>query len=338
MVAVLAILATITAEGLTGRLVDARRLAERASLDEIASAFRGQVARARSLPAPGGWAGFLASPMGLSPWELATNRSGNARVLLYDPAFRFGMDASPATATADLVQTSLGSTNLASPRVLLVSSTGAALPSLAGVSFDALWTCPDGSVPADWPAWESSGADLRIARMDLRDLFHRVILQNTDLDLSASYAVHAVTDVGSLGPEASMETQLLDGSILYLRLPDGTVQVADALRGETSYVFERGRWNRRVNMGWDGQTGALGTLSDDFVAAGVAPYNRPNWDGALPQSVLDEMHQFLVLYDRWAERGFPGGTGSGADQPDYRMLRESALRLTTFGFDLIRAN
>jgi prepilin-type N-terminal cleavage/methylation domain-containing protein len=338
VLAILVIIGTLATETVSTRIRITHRSTEQQNLDRIGTVFRQQILQTRSIPTTGSWHQFVAGSLGVSPSQTLTNRIGNTRILRFDPAFRVGPDArSPATASAVIQQTSQGSINPIQPRAVLISSTADPLPDISPVSFDALWNCTPDSFPAGWPPWTSTASDLHISRIDLRNLFNRVLLQNNDLVREARYSIQSPTDSQPISQGMAREMWVYKGSILYLTQSDNTLQAAEVVRDEVSFVFEGGRWNRRVILGRDPQSGSFADLSDAFLGL-AAPPPTDAQHGATQQSVIEEMYHFMVQYARWAARDFPGGSGSASQVPEYRTLTESAGRLGTFSLNLLGAN
>src|SRR5205814_2149402 len=88
----------------------------------------------------------------------------------------------PYTQTIAGTGTNVGGMNLPglNLRLMILSSLSLSLP--ATIDFNTTWATAEGSVPPGWPAaWSNRGDDLRIQRLDLTPLFHRVILNPNDL-------------------------------------------------------------------------------------------------------------------------------------------------------------
>lgn len=335
VMAIIVILASVGAEAISTRIRVTQRNTEQQNLDRIADTFREQVARARAIPDPATWTQFVCGPLGLSPAQVSTNRSGNVRILRYDPAFRVGADSrSPSTSSSPIEQTSLGSINPVNPRAILVTSTADSLPDFSSVSFDALWNCAVDSLPAGWPAWNSSRTDLKLARIDLRTLFARVVLQNNDPFNDAHYAVQTPADTVSVTPGNVAEMWCYRGSILFLNQNANTIQAAEVVHDEVSFIYEEGRWNRRVILGRDPKLGSFASTADTFLHSATPPATDKQL-GATQQAIVEEMYQFMIQYSRWSAKGFPGGTGPLAQIPEFRTLSDSASRLGAFSLNLL---
>lgn len=328
VLAVLTLMLWLSADGALARGKRIKRQAEAAELTLLADTWIQAALRIRTLPAATNWVDWLAAGSSLPPLRIARNGSGYMRQLVFDPVARFGrpLEAAP------FVQSATGSLEPARPRLLLVSSLSDDLPDLSTLSFDAMWTNAPEERPTGWPAtWVGEPGDLLIERLDLRARFHRMVLHNLDGDAAAGYAVTRVA--ASLPGGGAMEGWFLSGSVVELKLPDGSVQAAEVLSEDVSYVFERRRWRRQITDG-PARTGGLGALADQFLSA--------PWPPATPLSpadqaaIVDESVSYLRAYATWSAEGFPvtGGTGPGAN-PWHRSVTESQARLRDFTQHLI---
>ncbi|MCW5557153.1 MAG: hypothetical protein KIT22_04880 [Verrucomicrobiae bacterium] len=316
MLAVLAILIAVSANALFARVRQARRQEEAADLERIAGLWTPALTRSLSLPSTDQWTEWLATNASPPIQRVAFNASGLRRQAIYDPAARLGLPAAPPP----FLQTASGSTTPVHLRLILASGLTEDLPDLRSLDFESLWTNAPGQWPAGWPAtWAGEPADLVLARVDFGHRFRRVILQNADRLAEAGYAVQS--QPATLPPGDVVDGWFIEGSLLELHAAAGTpptVQAAERISEDTSFVFERGRWTRPPSDGPSTQDG-LGALADRFLEA-----RTPAVSDADQRAVVDEWVAYLNAYAQWSHRGFP--TDPPAD-PSHRAAREAQARL-----------
>ncbi len=298
---VIAIIAAIVLEGVLQKMKQAARDTEAQNLTNLVAALVRNVTVAKSIPNAGTWTYFVAtnSLMAVAPNWVSNNAVGNARLFLTDPNFSLPL---PYT------QTVVGATSPpASLRVAIVSSLAVPLP--VGASFADVWTNPPGSVPATWPApWNSNyGQDLKIQRVDLGNLFHRVLLENLEATTNAPYAVEgsSLTNVPAL---SQAQAWFLDSSALnlwfypnYPSLTTSNLQGRQYIKGDVSFVFEHGRWGRYVYYGRAPSYGPFGNWVNAFLTNSLHTPVPP----ASPQAVADSMYNLLYYATLWAQQGYP---------------------------------
>ena len=327
---IVAVLTVVVTESVLTRIRQTQRQSEAASLATIANAWVTRVERTRTVPAVTNWATFVAADLDMRVGQVTTSPVGNDRVFLFDPTFQMG----PSATLPPFNQTLNGSVALQNPRAVIVGSAGVPLPDFSNVAFTNLWNCAPDALPTDWPSWDSVGADLKIERVDLRHLFHRIVLQNHDNYNTARYSINTTNTMGSLASGGRLDAWFIHGSILNLHYSNTQLQAAEVILEDASYVFENGRWGRYVLYGRDNSMGPFGTLVDAYLAAPQPPPNG-NQFGSNKRSIVDEMFYYMWNYARWSERGFPkGGTSSDTQVPEYRSMLETTDRLNAWTFNL----
>ncbi len=302
---VIAIIAAIVLEGVLQKMKQAARDTEAQNLTNLVAALVRNVTVAKSIPNAGTWTYFVAtnSLMAVAPNWVSNNAVGNARLFLTDPNFSLPL---PYT------QTVVGATSPpASLRVAIVSSLAVPLP--VGASFADVWTNPPGSVPATWPApWNGNyGQDLKIQRVDLGNLFHRVLLENLEVATNAPYAVEG-SSLTNVPASSQAQAWFLDSSALnlwfypnYPSLTTSNLQGRQYIKGDVSFVFEHGRWGRYMYYGRNTAPnyGPFGNWVNAFLTSALHAPTPP----ASPQGIADAMYNFLYYTAQWAQQGYPAG-------------------------------
>ena len=173
---------------------------------------------------------------------------------------------------------------------------------------------------------------MKFKRIDFRDLFHRLVLNNIDSHIDAQFSIDYLSAV-TLPSANFIERWYLKNSNIGLRSADGTLQIQEVLLNDRSYVFQNGSWGRKFSQGTDG-TGSFGQLVEDFLNAPLSP---DRVFGADQQAVVNEMYWYMWSYALWANDGFPKG-GSNSDQqvPAFRAVNDSQDRLEDFAGNLIQ--
>lgn len=328
---IVVILGSIVAIGVVDRIKMANRDAERVSLDTLVSSFHEYVARTKTVPGSNVWGASMANYLSLAVNRVTTNGMGQGRLFLYDPAFRIGP---AANGVPPYSQSSTGSLRPASARVVVVSSLGSALPTVAynATTFSNLWNTPSNAIPADWVgSWSGRGTDLQIARCDLSGMFHKVLLENLDLSRAAPYSVEGTNTLTSVPAGTRREFWLIDTSSLNFHFNDGTLQAREFITEDASYTFEDGAWRRYPRYGRGGSSGWFGDMVDQFIAAPQPPTN--NRRVSCQRHVCDSMHEFLKNYGEWSKDDF-GGHGNWPHCPGYDKASNGKTCLNNYSRDM----
>src|SRR5207249_2654760 len=154
----------------------------------------------------------VATELGVDTTAVTANPRRQPRFFLIDPNLNIsntgvtqGGSGEPALPYA---QANAGSTNHpASPRVLILSSIGFALPGgiVSGVptaaDFTNIWNSADGTVPTAAPvfaSWAGGGGDLKVQRVDLSPLFVKLMLSRSiSSRLWPSYSIDQTSSVST---------------------------------------------------------------------------------------------------------------------------------------------
>lgn len=330
VLAVIAILGAYVAQNAIVRMRDEARRAEQVSLLNMSDALRTAVTLQKGVPAAGGLAGLVALQLEIAPGRAQQTPQGSLRRFLLDPAMRVGTNDS---ATVPYSQTAAGSVQPVSPRGMIVSCLARDVP--ADLDFNTTWDLPKGAVPAGMTA---DPDDFFVQRIDLRGVFHRVILTNVDRDNQGLYEIDesGVQRLESLGRR---EAWFLHGTAITLYYATGDLQAREFIREDVSYVHEHGKWGRAMIYGNRPPMGSFGELVEAFLNA--PPPADPKF-GANQQAVIDEFYEYMWTYAIWAMGSPPliqqfekGGTTSDTLVPPFRILNDCDARMAAFSNNLI---
>ena len=332
VLAIVLLLSAVVAENVVTRIRNANADAEGVSITTLANAVQTSVVRSKSLPAATNWAQAAASYLSLPINKVTATASGIQRLFLADPAFRAGTNS---LQQLPYVQTAAGSIAPISPRVMIVSSLATALPAITlnSTTFSNIWHTPPNGVPVDWPsAWANKGQDLRIVRLDLVGLFHRVVLENLDLNYAAPFSIETTNTLTSVPVGGRKEMWLIDTTVFNFHFTDNTLQAREQIVGDVSYTFENGRWRRYVLYGPGLSAGWFGQMVDAFLAAPPPPgmtrrYSNQQW-------VVDAMYTFLYNFGEWSLDSFSGGA-PWPHIPAYEQAYAGASGLSSYSSDLL---
>ena len=300
-------------------------LKEVAALKSIATAFKESVKRSRYVPDHTGWASAVAGQLGWQTNDVTANDRNFPRIFLFDPTMQIGTNnATPLIPYAQTISGSMVNSGGSivrpiNPRFMVLSSIGTPLPSslasgLGDVSganaFTNIWFTPDRGVPTGWSGM--NGADLKIERIDLSDLFVQIVLANADTTLVPSYGVDNLTAVNvpyTSSPPPPM--YFIRGSELKLYDENGTLEYSEILHGSRDYTFELGSWQGKPYLGRavDNPMGKdLQRAMDLFLRA---PVNQNAQGGATKQSVYNAMVAYMEAFIAWRDNGYPGESCPG---------------------------
>jgi type II secretory pathway pseudopilin PulG len=338
MIGVLAVIAILAAVLVPAWLRQMDRVAgdnESAALKSFGEALQQSIMRDRYIPSDADWAANIAAEFGADVTYVTTNPRRQPRYFLIDPALQVGVNGGGLPYT----QTSVGSvvTNGSgvlippvSPRVMIVSSVGQALPAgfasgvASAANFTNIWNTVDGTVPINAPifsGWTGSGDELRIQRVDLSPLFVQLQLTKSISSRGANpgYSIDADNWAGAIQVSSTLSDwpgYFIQNSMLYLYndpnnpVPGGgyldSVQI---LIRNNAFIYDQNTW--RGSIGGEGFLGGLDIASvvDRYLAAypNVLAQNGANQQAEVVRRMMD----FMDRYDDWAAAGFPG-TGSSS--------------------------
>jgi type II secretory pathway pseudopilin PulG len=325
ILAVLAILATVLAPSFVRTMDKSASDQESATLKSFGDALQQSILRKRYIPSEVDWATNIAAEFGADVTYVTTSPRNQPRYFLIDPALQVGVNGGGLPYT----QTSVGSavTNNSgtiippiSPRVIIISSIGRALPAgfVSGVALPAnftnIWNAPDGTVPPApiFSGWPGSGDELRVQRIDLSPVFVQLQLTKSvtsrccprySIDGNDWGTAIAVTDTRPDWPG-----YFIQNSMLYLYKHGSQLDSLQILIRNNTFIYDQNTW--RGSIGGEGFAGGLDIASmvDRYLAAypNVNAQNGTNQQAVVVKSMMD----FMDRYDEWAAAGFPAPSSS----------------------------
>jgi len=172
---------------------------------------------------------------------------------------------------------------------------------LSGMTFDNLWERPESGFPIGWPQdWDGNAQDLKMQRIELGAMFHRVILNNLTLSQNASWNLDGSNQVQVVPPSTRIEFWVMDDSAMSFYQPNGQVielTFVELVKEDISFVFDDGEWTRFLGSQLDGDCeDAFATLVNQFLSAPL----RPGASAANTQSVVDAFFDFSRGLDLWS--------------------------------------
>jgi type II secretory pathway pseudopilin PulG len=330
IVGIIAFLASVVLVNVIQRMKRSAQDAETLSMEAIAGALRTNIIRTKRIPTVANWPQAVAEELSLPLSRVTQTRVGNARVFLAD-------DAWPAALTLPYTNAVTGTALPANARLLVASSVGSAI---GNPSFASGWTAPDQTVPAGW-TFAGDVNDLKIQRVDLRTIFHRIVMSNLDPFRLAPYTIDVPENTNAIAFGGVVNGFFLRESAVSLHYASGALQAREYLRDDTSYVFEDGRWNRHILYGAKPLLGPFGELAEQFRTNSINP-NTKNL--ATPQAVIEEVFSYLYIYGQWGttppQFGYdPGGLFPGINSwqqlPLTLQVRDAQARLEIISANLI---
>lgn len=345
MIAVLAAIAALAAALLVPtirRLDHLAREKEANTLATMAAAFKERAVTVRTIPNETGWAAAVAAVTGQQLNVITANERGLARIFLIDPALRIGDSAGAALSytqkvTGHVFPTVTNSARPVSPRLMMVSSCSAPLPTnlVSGVgassgaySFNNLWTTAEGAIPTGW-SWSGRADDLKIQRIDLSDLFVQVVLNNRDTNLVPSYRVSTgtvATASANVAYGCRFPMYFLKGSEIQLYNVAGTNEYSELLSRSKSFTFEKGTWQAESFIATGVSQPTPMDLQRAFNLFMAAPTNAYANAGASQTTVSNAVMSYLSNYIVWRNDGYP--LGGGGKPPDELEDAQTLLRTT----------
>jgi type II secretory pathway pseudopilin PulG len=325
MVGVLAVVALLAVAILPNVIRQMDRAAwtrETADLDSIADALQQSILRSKTIPNHANIPAAVANELALPVNAITTNPRRHARAILVDPALRINGATLPYTQTAAI--------NIIAPqsaRLMIVSSLSTALPVASGIlssnDFNDIWNTAENTKPGTWTSWTGKGEDLRIKKINLGPLFHRIMLVNRDTNGAARFSINSTSTISVPTGPVGVDAYFLDGSVVGLHDAAGVTFTRYLLDRDISFVFERSQWS-----GWIGPGDPFFEISDEF-AREAAEFLESTWNedakkGASQTGVLVSMYVFMFDYALWAEEcpGFSrhGLGGNISSVPEYAIL------------------
>lgn len=313
LIGVLAVLAVLAAFLLPSGIRYLDRVAldkETAYLQSLSDAFQGAILRNRAIPAANQWPGFIANQTGADLGAVTVNPRGNNRAFLFDKAGWLNTGL-PYT------QTNTSPPGLASvpanPRIMIVSSLGAALPAglnntaMTAGEFNALWNVAPRAVPSGspWTGWAGRGDDLVVQRLNLSPLFHRVVLSTY---LGTNLGLYRVETNFYLAPSSNLVSRFYLKNTpmdLFASAPTTNLNLTFLVERDTSYVYENGSWRKTILGAAAAGMGDASGIVDAFLRApGNIRAANTNPSKIQQQIIVEYFIQYMSNYNKWEDTNF----------------------------------
>jgi hypothetical protein len=306
------------------RQVDQARLTrESADLKSCSEAFTRSILRTRTVPVVSDIPTSIASESSLSPSQITGTPIGTRRGFVLDPALRMG---------AGLPYVQTGNAGIPTPptsaRLVILSSLARPYPlgsdetNNSVANFNAIWLTGQNAKPVTWLDWKGMGDDLRIERVNLTPLFHRLILVNHDPDHQPKFAINASGVLTDPPTNTVWDAYYLEGSVVDL-FAGADLQTRHLINRDISFVFENQIWTGIIGRGAPptGLPETFARSADQFLRA---PWNTGARQGANQLPIVLAMANFMQSYSAWAN-GCPHfayhfNPGSPGNIPEYRLL------------------
>ena len=237
VLAIMGILAGALAPNIFQAIDDAYAIAEEENLIALEDALRTYIMTNKRIPSASinDWTAALGETSALALSSVKNNRRNYARRLYFDPRF-FSPNDSSFTGFTQIQ----GLSNApVSPRLMIVSDLKKNLPNAptSSTAFNAIWN--QSSAPA-----VVEGHMLKIQRVNLSDIFHRLVLSNQNA-IASAYSIEGGSQSSVPGASGGLDGEitryLLSGSKLNLHtapFPTGAVGRSLILRRQTSLRYQ----------------------------------------------------------------------------------------------------
>jgi hypothetical protein len=342
VLAILAIVLTTIAVSFAKRMDRLASERETASLKKMAAAFKRSVEANRYIPDATTWVATVAAQLGWHTNAVSANERQIARVLLIDPFMQVG-SASVGGPLLPYTQTTAGSVVLngadvirpPNPRFMIISTTGSPLPSgiVSGLgatnganAFNNIWATAEGAVPTGWAF--DNGDDLKIARIDLSDLFVPISLWNFDSTRTAFYGIDGLTTNSvTYAVITPPPRYFIRGTELKLYGATGAadLQYAEVVFTGHDFVFELGGWTAKSLLGRGVGTPYGKDLQRALDLFLRAPVNQYAQAGATRAGVRDAMVAYMTAFIAWRDAAGGSYPGEGCPGPVANNTYTTAL-------------
>jgi len=229
VLAVMAILAAVIAPPVIQEINRAKADSETQNLVSMSKELEEYIRAKKIIPSAAGWVKAVASESTVQESKIKSNNSGFTRGYYVDPHFFTGTNKTFSA----YVQNAGLTTAPVSPRIMIVSSltANAPAPPTTFSVFDATWNQTAGKLVTE-------SANVKIQRIHLGFLFHRVLLTNQSATLTPSYRIEAGTKTSvPAGSPGQLTRYVLDGSKLSLFLDTGSLNYALLVREDESLLY-----------------------------------------------------------------------------------------------------
>ena len=318
VLAILAIVVSVTTESILSRVAATRRQAEVSEMARIVACMEKVVKRDHQLPAPSDWPSLVAAGLACPPSLIHTNSYGAPRLWIPDPGWNIA-GRGPLMAYR---QDAYGTAKPQRIRVLLVSAPSGVVPEPSESEFERWWESLAGAIsPGGTWAETFRDDDVVVERIGFEPLFHRVVLNNLSTDIPARWAVDRVEDAGSCSPGRHHEAYYIESSRLLLLDSRGAIQEVVLIQDASSWVFDAGRWHRHLGPSSGSGLNELARIPSELAA-------MPALSGLEPVEVADAMYDLMAAYIRWSADDFRRAEAPSFSMlPSHRRVAEAAERL-----------
>jgi type II secretory pathway pseudopilin PulG len=335
ILAVIAILAALLLPALIKEIDKVVADQEKASLQSFSGALQSCIKRSRRIPGAAGydWATNISAELGLDLASVSNNVRRQPRILVIDTN-GFG------TLTLPYAQNNAGANLPSNPRLMILSSLGARLPTnlvntalangkLATSDFNNLWNWD--STPAHfpttgvWNGWNGSPNDITVQRINLSQLFISLWLSCYPIPLFNTMACSYAIDNGlpaPVGPGSNyIQSFFLQNSILSLYYTNANgAAVLDSqqiLNQDSSFVFYENEWRRAIG---NPPTNAIAVSASAAATNDISAFDfsalvnsflvaTPTKLTASQQTnVVQSFINYMTNYNNWAASNFTNTT------------------------------
>ncbi len=299
VLAIMAILAATIAPSAIDMITSSKGTAEDTALTSISDALRLHVQTHKKIPNQSTWASDIATLLNASPSKVSTNANHGARIYLYPDDFFAAASSLPYDQATAIQNGTAPATSPLDPRIMVVSNMNGAATltqgsgQLTAAAFAKIWN------QSGQPAELTEGTLLKIARINLADLFHLITLQNYDTLTTAPFHIGSVTTVTVPVAVNSTTPSLLGMYLINTTLVDlyagstNTMDTRYTMQGSLTtptYSYNTDVWSTTGNPGTSGGTGGSSTgIASVTNANGVfnAWTPKPNCVAAPAALVVD---------------------------------------------------
>jgi len=324
MIGVLAVIAVLAAMLIPNGIRYLDRVAadkEVATLKTLGDRFQSAILRQRTIPVQSSWPSFIAAEAGMGLDAVNTNPRHQTRAFVADAGGWLGTNL-------PFVNAPNGTPVYPSTaRVMFVSSLGAPLPDLeSGMTadeFQKLWDAPDGTVPDPsssplvWKLFDGDPQDVKVQRINLGPLFHRLVLGTYTAATNGQFQIEGTMPRQPATFGAGYDAYYLQGTAVDLVTgsPDNKTNHAVILNDDTSFVYEYGIWRNSIQGGESSGLGDISGIVAAFLAA--TPNQNANlpWTNAQQVAIVNSFIQYLSNYSTWAD----GSTAAGKSFGDVNL-------------------
>jgi prepilin-type N-terminal cleavage/methylation domain-containing protein len=326
VLAIIAILAAVIAPVAIRRMDQTARDRDAAELAGMANALQKAILRTGQIPGSNTLVTFLAGELAVTSNKVALGVRGVPRRFLIDPNFwitnglPFTQSAAPNGTGTNINGVDVPGQNL---RVMFISSLAMALP--APIDFNTAWATADGAVPMGW-TWSGRAEDLKIQRVDLTPLFHRVILNPIDTNYFGGFAIESASAVSVTNRITNILANAWYLKNTVLRLYDtnsstatNTLEIKTIVQRDASYVFESKSWRGQFS-GWGTNSISIEGTTDPPSSAFTGLANsftnqNPNVSSGNGQAttvgVMNKFYAYMMSYNLWVKQGFVESGSAG---------------------------